>query len=399
MNPQQETENPFRPGTGNPPPWLAGREPEQDFLSRRLNTLLAGKPPESPIMLYGPRGTGKSALLEWFADECMKRGGVRVINDDADKLLASQDSALSALFPSAAVPKEYKVGLAARLFSVLQGRGEMTMRAIDARWTHLKQRLIDECGVQPLVVLVDEAHDVVDWQVYKGFISAVCGALKARAPIQLVLAGTPGLPDQFRTRLDGTRRGITGMERAKHIGLARISREAAAEAMRVPVEKGGRKIDAEVLDTVAQEANCYPFFLQCWGHALWEAASAQGRDFIAPRDIEDARTAAEEAVNEMYAKRYAELRSGGRKLCIAAVAVADAFQTRQDSMRENELMDAIQTALRADLPDKDEAHQAASDALDSLTLLDYIWRQPGNPAWVPGIPSLMSFTLAQEQGT
>ena len=52
--------NPFRPGAGQIPPWLAGRQDEQNEFLKTLN--------ETPIIrnliITGLRGVGKTVLLE-----------------------------------------------------------------------------------------------------------------------------------------------------------------------------------------------------------------------------------------------------------------------------------------------------------------------------------------------
>lgn len=60
----------FRPGDGAPPPALAGRKVQQAVLSRCLADLVAGTAPPHNVVLLGPRGNGKTALLNWFQGVC-----------------------------------------------------------------------------------------------------------------------------------------------------------------------------------------------------------------------------------------------------------------------------------------------------------------------------------------
>lgn len=60
----------FAPGTGAYPPVLAGREREQAVLSQCLSDLTAGGSPPHDVVLIGPRGNGKTALLGWFENAC-----------------------------------------------------------------------------------------------------------------------------------------------------------------------------------------------------------------------------------------------------------------------------------------------------------------------------------------
>ncbi|MDE0285308.1 MAG: ATP-binding protein [Gammaproteobacteria bacterium] len=53
----------FKPGNGVSPPVLAGREGELDTLSKRLDLLVCRDEVASDVVLYGPRGNGKTVLL------------------------------------------------------------------------------------------------------------------------------------------------------------------------------------------------------------------------------------------------------------------------------------------------------------------------------------------------
>ena len=67
-----EGSNPFNPGAGQPPPYLAGREKEQAIIKEDLARLNNGRSPAADILMYGPRGMGKTALLGWIKEEVNK---------------------------------------------------------------------------------------------------------------------------------------------------------------------------------------------------------------------------------------------------------------------------------------------------------------------------------------
>src|SRR6476619_696497 len=63
-------ENPFRPGAGHMPPYLAGREGEQAEFARllRQTTIMEN------LILTGLRGVGKTVLLETLKPIAIKEG-------------------------------------------------------------------------------------------------------------------------------------------------------------------------------------------------------------------------------------------------------------------------------------------------------------------------------------
>ncbi len=65
--------NPFVPGWGRTPPYLAGRSDEQRKLLDLFAYLEHGEGAPRGAILSGPRGNGKTALLRWFHREIDSR--------------------------------------------------------------------------------------------------------------------------------------------------------------------------------------------------------------------------------------------------------------------------------------------------------------------------------------
>ena len=65
----------FKPGAGNPPPVLAGRDEEKAAIRRALDRLEAGLSPAQNIALIGPRGNGKTVLIRWAEGEIGRCNG------------------------------------------------------------------------------------------------------------------------------------------------------------------------------------------------------------------------------------------------------------------------------------------------------------------------------------
>ena len=92
--------NPFVPGRGVLPPFLAGRDSEQHELMRLLAYVQAGRGAPREAVLSGPRGNGKTVLLRWLEREIEAAGKVDVVwRTPSD--LPSLDALATALVPPA----------------------------------------------------------------------------------------------------------------------------------------------------------------------------------------------------------------------------------------------------------------------------------------------------------
>ena len=88
----------FTPGAGAAPPALTGREREQGVLTQCLADLLGGNAPPHDVALMGPRGNGKTVLLNWFAGACRDAGRVDVARLSPSRIRTGQALA-DALLP------------------------------------------------------------------------------------------------------------------------------------------------------------------------------------------------------------------------------------------------------------------------------------------------------------
>ena len=94
--------NPFRPGAGKLPPYLAGRERETAVLTEVLQQLQEG-PDGTEIVLSGPRGMGKTVLLMWLQAQCQAQGILAVRTTPPE--LGSIEG-LSSLLPVSWLPRQ-----------------------------------------------------------------------------------------------------------------------------------------------------------------------------------------------------------------------------------------------------------------------------------------------------
>ena len=368
----------FAPGDGALPPALAGREPEQAVLSRCLGDLAGGRSPPHNVVLIGPRGNGKTALLGWFEEACRQASVqvVRVVPSRVRTERALCDILLPANPLMRLMPKKWSVG----------GVGKAEWEATDAVARDWVQRLNRRCRRTPVAVLVDEAH-TLDLQVGQILLN-VSQEVRAKAPFALVLAGTPGLLAHLSKMnasfWDRLGEGLLG------IGL--LSDAAAREALVEPLREQKVCIDDAALDSVIEQSQRYAYFVQLWGQALWNQRLATGATRLTPDHVAAALPAVEMRTTEYYQRRYRELEASD--LLPAAVAVAALFQSRDATATDAQINAALAVS------GTDAAAQLA--AREQLHRLGYIWCPPGQlppVVWSAGIPSLTQFVRHQAGST
>lgn len=232
----------------------------------------------------------------------------------------------------------------------------------------------------PLALLIDEAH-VLDVRVGLSLLSAVQELRGQGAPLLMVLAGTPGLPE----RLGAMQAAF--WERSEMLPFERLRERDAGDAVRVPFETAGRTIGSDALGKAVAESHGYPYFLQIWGKALWGTEDF-ARGTVTSDDIR--RAGREFAVrrDRFYGLRYGELKRKG--LVSGAVALADAYSSKSQ-LHGSEIDDVLKTALRrAGRPCDAEA---VAEMLSRFVAIGYVW-DPGvglGDRYVGEIPSLMDF--------
>ena len=85
---EHEFKNPFRPGAGQMPPYLAGRDGE----TREFHRFLAQDTILENMVLTGLRGVGKTVLLETFKPIAMKGDWLWVGADLSESTSVSEET-------------------------------------------------------------------------------------------------------------------------------------------------------------------------------------------------------------------------------------------------------------------------------------------------------------------
>lgn len=349
------------------PPFLAGRENEQCFFRELLSDLANRVPPASEVVLYGPRGNGKTVLLVWLMEEARDHSDVDVIRLTPSRI-PDRTRLAEELLPDAwwkrLAPSEVSVA----------GIG---WRPGDDRPPSAQAALAARAAKAPLILLLDEAH-TLDHEVGRELLNA-SQEVGRELPFLLVLAGTPNLQGHLN------RMGASFWNRAEQLRIGRLDESATREALRRPFEDQGIACQNHALAAMVRETHGYPYFVQLLGRAVWREAV---RNPTEPRTVTadtlaHARVGFERVRGEYYVHRVEELRK--RRLLPVGRAVADAFADR-DTLDVGRFEEAVAGELG-----KASSAEEIERATEVLCDLGYVWRVEGRLVWEPGIPSLMDY--------
>ena len=275
-----EFKNPYRPGAGHMPPYLAGREGEYAEFDRLLqqDEILEN------LVLTGLRGAGKTVLLETFKPKALSEGWLWASADLSESASISEgalaqrllaDLALISSSAMVANPNPDKaVGFAASAgpsevpltHDVLVGvynetpglAADKIKAALEFAWRHLKDQ-----GQHKVIFAYDEAQNLADHASKEQFPLSVLldvfqSIQKKGIPFMLVLAGLPTL---FPKLVDAR----TYAERMFRVmTLTKLSAEQSREAILKPIEVAECpvKLSPASVQTIVRESAGYPYFIQ-----------------------------------------------------------------------------------------------------------------------------------------
>ena len=333
--------NPFAPGAGQRPPELAGRDRELDAFDVVLERVARGRP-ERSLVLTGLRGVGKTVLLGelrsmalhhgWGAGKVEARPDAalrrplsaalhRAVRDLAVRHRAPDrvEHVLGVLkaFALRAAPAEAKLrdrwqpGIDAPLVSGRADSGDMEIDLVEL-FSEVAE-LAGDVG-SGVAVLIDEMQDLGPDDV-----SALCAAChelsQSRAPLVVVGAGLPHLPSVLSASKSYSERLF------RYLRIDRLERADADRALTLPASWEDAKFEPEALDALFDASGGYPYFIQAYGKAAWDAAPTS------PITTADVTVAAPEAEAELavgfFGSRYERATPGEREYLRAMAECAD----------------------------------------------------------------------------
>jgi hypothetical protein len=272
--------NPFRPGAGHPPPYLAGREKETQEFKKLLsqNVILEN------LVLTGLRGVGKTVLLDtfkpiaiesswlWTSTEVSESVSVseknlatRLITDLSNltsSIVISEQEVKGIGFISPKSVIEYKLNyqFLMNLFENTPGLVSDKLKfVLEFVWDFLKRLNL----TKGIVLAYDEAQNLSD-QAGKDehplsvLLDVFQSIQKKEIPIMLVLTGLPTLFPKLVTSRTFAERMF------RVVTLTRLDEDACNDAIKKPIAKGKCPVeftDQGVTQIIKLSAG-YPYFIQ-----------------------------------------------------------------------------------------------------------------------------------------
>ena len=360
---------------------MAGREDILSNLDPFETSLRAARAPSRELILYGPRGNGKTALLGEI-----HRRLARSIPNLQPLLLTPDEIPDTQALCRALIREKPGKALLRRLQAIRRvdvSLSEKGMPGVGVEFEAPQEQLLladvlrDRSEAGPLLIILDEAHGL-PLEVGRALLNATQKTRKDGRPILLVLAGTPDL-DRRLSKIQAT-----FWDRSKVMPVHRLSEPDAVQALAKPLEDHDVAFDPGALSEAAADSGGYPYFIQLWGQALTSLGLYSG-DCVNGKHVRQAKSDVDAERNWYYGRRFAELRQGG--LLSAAQAVHYAFQN-VGPVEELALVEQIRQACPEGTPAK-----WADDALEALSRLGYVWAV--GTEFFQGIPSLMDYVAAK----
>ena len=395
--------NPFTPGAGHPPPYLAGRVAEKGELARILeqDRILEN------LVLTGLRGVGKTVLLNSLQPEATSKGWLWVSADlSQETSLTEENLATRICADLAKYTSQFQAELPERTAPGFTSKPQKQTQPIDYSWlmnlyqetpglqtdklkavVSFAAELFAHHDKRGIVFAYDEAQNMSDRpqeEVYclSMLLDAFSSLQKSGLRVLLALTGLPTLFPKLveaRTYAERMFRVVT---------LEELTEQESEDAIRIPIEKEGYpvKLSDESVQTIIKLSGGYPYFIQYICRETYDA-------FIQLLDAgENASVPVQSIVQKLdtdfFAGRYAKTSDRQRELLWAI----STLESASSKFTVQEVKDALKN-----LPVKALSSSHISQMLNNLSSQGLIYRNH-HGKYSFAVPMLADYISRQHKG-
>lgn len=280
--------NPFNPGSGSFPPYLAGRETHLSRFEKILDSIEDGH--SENVIIHGLRGTGKTVLLDEFNEICIRRGFLPVRRSQfSDKYCLAEEFekafkhdlrvAIETFSRLSWLKNRLKAGIS---YLKPTSFGVPDLFYYEPSYTHEKHvpfedylrdylgknwPIFENAGKKGVIFLYDEFQTVTDKKqsgqyVLSDFIAAVNETQKQGTKYFLVLCGLPNLQLNVKKSRSYSERMFASIE------VGNLNSEEARLAIEKGLEGTDYSFDKRLVDSLYMDTEGYPYFIQFYGKEI-----------------------------------------------------------------------------------------------------------------------------------
>lgn len=371
--------NPFKPGARRMPPHIAGREREKSVFDDCIRELTRSEEPQA-ILLVGPRGCGKTVLLNWCKARARSIDGnirVKEFTREVPTTMAGiarelLDNIFDVRYPDEIVARA-KVG-------IVGAEGKWSTEPTDMM---VMDALIEECRKSPLLLILEEAAETSP-EGLGALFNLNQRINRETGNMLFALAGTPRVIEAIRES------GATFSDRNKVLNIGLLENHESEEAITKPLDENLMRIQEPALARVVEESQGFPYFLQIWGKALFNEAIHRGRQEINMENIESVAAEVKSERSVTYATRYREWSVSDKNI------LAEVLKSSQDArgttnFSEDDLLRIVSQVLES----KEGSSSRAEEFTRKITDTGCLWQPWGSNRLIPGLPSFVDYVLKQ----
>ena len=373
-----KNKNPFKPGAGGNPMYVAGRDKELSIINGIIESLCDirdngednEEDPEFPIFIIGPRGVGKTVLLN-CAKKIATKNNIHVVKAKVEDFAESNVTRLIELISGTdykSILDEFKVSVPG-----FKATARNPFKSND-----IPSALTKKLNKSPVLFLIDEAH-TFNTDHFRVFCNLVQDLQSDKLPLGVIYAGTPGLDNLiFRAK-------ATFITRYENYYLNTIDEKSTKLALAKTAEYSNINFDANAVNYLAKLTDNYPYFIQLIGKIMWDKLAKEKKKI---GDIDEAKSISDDfksARNKFYNKFKREITKLRLKTqTLSIIRLLNVKKNVDQDDITNHLVDNFNISL-------DEADKI----FDLLSNLGVIWEEDNG--FEASIPSFFNYFMEKNK--